>query len=577
MKKENNKKDLDILRHSTSHVLAQAVLEMFPEAKLGIGPAIEEGFYYDFDLPRTLIPEDLDILEQKMKKIIKFNLQIKPERLSRKKALEFYKKIKQPYKIELIKKLKDKSISFYRQGDFVDMCKGPHLDSTGEIPVFKLLKISGAYWRGDEKNKMLQRIYGTAFYSKKELNEFSKMKEEAEKRDHKKLGQKLDLFTISEEIGSGLPIWHPKGSIIREEIENFWKKIHSKLGYKYVNSPHIGKLDVWKKSGHWDFYRENLYAPMKIDKQLFLIKPMNCPFHIAVYQSTLRSYKELPIKYCELGTVYRYERSGVLHGLTRVRGFTQDDVHIFCRPDQLEKEIIESLKLIDYMLKVFDFKEYNVYLSTKPEKAIGTDKVWKHAIKSLEYALKKSKLKYDIDPGEGFFYGPKIDIKLKDALGREWQGSTIQLDFNLPEKFNITYIDQKGKKSRPVMVHRTVLGSIERFFGVLIEHFKGDFPTWLSPVQVRILNIGKAHEKYAKEIKEELVENNVRAEVDLENKTMGKKIRDAEIVKIPYVLVVGDREIKKKTVNVRDRSGKQKEVKLSGFTKNILKEISTKK
>ena len=576
MKKENKNKDLQTLRHSASHVLAQAVLQMFPDAKLGIGPAIEDGFYYDFDLPRTLIPEDLPILEEKMRKIIKANLEIKQEKLSQKKALEFLKKIKQPYKLELAKEIPDKELSFYRQGDFVDLCAGPHIDSTGEIKAFKLLKIAGAYWRGSEKKPMLQRIYGTAFYSKKELDEFLKMREEAEKRDHKKMGQKLNLFSISEEIGSGLPIWHPNGAIIREQIENFWKEEHKNKGYEYVYSPHIGKLDLWKRSGHWDFYRENMYSPIKIENKEYLLKPMNCLFHIFIFQSKLRSYKELPIRYCELGTVYRYERSGVLHGLTRVRGFTQDDAHIFCAPEQLEEEIINVIKFADFMMKTFNFK-YKVYLSTRPEKSLGTDKDWKIATKSLENALKKTKTSYDIDPGEGIFYGPKIDIKLEDSIDREWQGPTIQVDFNFPEKFNVNYIDKKGRKKKVIMVHRTVLGSMERFIGCLIEHFSGAFPIWLSPIQVKILNVGKAHEKYALQIKEELEKNNIRAEIDLENKTMGKKIRDAELQKIPYMLVVGDKEMKEKTINVRNRQGKQTEEKIDKFIKDICAEIKEKK
>lgn len=576
MKKENKNKGLQALRHSASHVLAQAVLQMFPEAKLGIGPAIEDGFYYDFDLPRTLIPEDLEILGKKMQKIIKANLEIKPEKLSKEKALEFYKKLKQPLKIELVKEIPEKSVCFYRQGDFVDLCAGPHVDSTGEIPAFKLLKIAGAYWRGDEKRPMLQRIYGTVFYSKKELDEYLERLKEAEKRDHRRLGAILDLFSIPEEIGGGLPLWHPKGSRLRNEIENFWKKEHQERGYKYVYTPHIGAIDLWKRSGHWDFYRENMYSPIKIENKEYLLKPMNCPFHIFVYQSKLRSYKELPIRYCELGTVYRYERSGVLHGLTRVRGFTQDDAHIFCAPEQLEEEIINVIKFADFMMKTFNFR-YKVYLSTRPEKSLGTDKDWKTATKSLENALKKTKTSYDIDPGEGIFYGPKIDIKLEDSIGREWQGPTIQVDFNFPEKFNVNYIDKKGKKKKVIMVHRTVLGSMERFIGCLVEHYAGAFPVWLAPVQVKILNVGKAHEKYALQIKEELGKFNIRAEVDLENKTMGRKIRDAELEKIPYILVVGDKEVKKKTVNVRNRQGRQKEEKLGKFIAKLKRETEDKK
>ncbi len=465
--KNQNEKQLQIMWHSCSHVLAQAVMQMFPEAKLGIGPAIEDGFYYDFDLPRSLIPEDLQIIEKKMKKIIKENYQFKKEIVDRKKAIEFMKKIRQFYKVELLKEMKDKKVTVFRQGDFVDLCAGPHLDSTGEIGPFKLLSIAGAYWKGNEKNPMLQRIYATCFETKKQLNDYLKKLEEVEKRDHRKLGRKLDLFSLPEEIGGGLPIWHTKGAILREIIEDFWKKEHKKRGYQLVYTPHIANLDIWKKSGHWKFYKEYLYSPIKIDKSEYLLKPMNCPFHILIYKSKLRSYRDLPIRYAELGTVYRYERSGVLHGLVRVRGFTQDDAHIFCREDQLEDEIIEVIKLAQFMITTFGFKNYKIYLSTRPKKSIGTDKMWNLATKALKNALEKAKLSYKIDPGEGVFYGPKIDIKLEDALGRQWQGPTIQVDFNFPEKFNVNYIDQKGKKQQVVMVHRTVLGSIERFIGCL--------------------------------------------------------------------------------------------------------------
>lgn len=579
MVKKDNKQNVETLRHSASHVLAQAVLQMFPEAKLGIGPAIENGFYYDFDLPRTLIPEDLPILEKKMREIIKANLEIKQEKLPRKKAEEFLKKIKQPYKLELLKEIPDKKISFFKQGDFVDLCAGPHIDSTGEIKAFKLLKIAGAYWRGSENNPMLQRIYGTAFYSEKELEEFLKMKEEAEKRDHRILGKKLDIYSSNDEVGAGLIIWHPNGALIRNLIEDFWKDEHQKRGYQYVFSPHIGNLGLWKKSGHWDFYREELYSPIEIDKANYLLKPMNCPFHVQIFKNDMRSYRDLPIRYAELGTVYRYERAGTLHGLLRVRGFTQDDAHIFCRPDQLEQEIIKVLDLAIYMLSSFGFKEYEIDLSLKDKnkkKYMGSEQVWKKSEVALAEALRAKKLKFKKVPGEAVFYGPKIDIKLIDSLGRPWQGPTIQVDFNFPEKFDLSYIDKKGRKQQPIMIHRTVLGSMERFMGSLLEHYAGLLPLWLSPVQARILNVGKAHEKYAAEVKEELEKNNIRAEVDFENKTMGKKIRDAEMQKIPYVLVVGDKELSKKTINVRDRSGKQKEGKLEKFIKDIHKEINDK-
>lgn len=573
---------IDTIRHSLSHILAAAVLEMFPEAKLGIGPAIENGFYYDFDLPRTLIPEDLPILEDKMRAILAQKLPFEKTEVPITRAITESKKSKQTYKTELLadlKKDKAKKVTFYKTENFIDLCAGPHVKNTSEInpKAFKLTSIAGAYWKGDEKNKMLQRIYGVAFATPKELKSYLTLLEEAEKRDHRKLGKELDLFSLPEELGGGLPIWHPKGAILRENIEDFWKDIHKKNGYEYVYSPHIGNVNIWKKSGHWDFYRENLYSPMKIDSQEYLIKPMNCPFHIEIYQSQLRSYRELPIRYCELGTVYRYERSGVLHGLVRVRGFTQDDAHIFCREDQLESEISDVIKMADFMMKTFGFK-YKAYLSTKPEKAIGSDKVWKVATKALENALKKSKVSYKVDPGEGVFYGPKIDIKLEDALGREWQGPTIQVDFNFPEKFNVTYIDQKGAKVRPVLVHRTVLGSMERFIGVLIEHFAGAFPIWLAPVQVHVITVGASSKKYSKEISDELVNAGIRVELANQNETVGKKIRDAELQKIPYMLVVGDKEVKSKSVAVRKLKDKKiVTVKFDKFLKDLQKEIEEKK
>ncbi len=573
-----SKNNLDTIRHSLSHILAIAVLDMFPETKLGIGPSIDDGFYYDFDLPRTLIPEDLPILENKMNKIIKSDLKFTKRQEDVKKAYKLEEKNGASYKVELIGDLianNVKKVSYYETGNFSDLCSGPHVSSTKELKSsgFKLTKIAGAYWKGDEKNKMLQRIYAVAFENPKELRIYLKKLEEAEKRDHRKLGQELDLFSTPDEVGGGLPIWHPNGSILRNQVENFWKTEHKTRGYEYVYTPHIGKIDLWKKSGHWDFYRENLYSPMEIDEQEYLVKPMNCPFHIMVYQSVLRSYRDLPIRYCELGTVYRYERSGVLHGLTRVRGFTQDDAHIFCKEDQLEKEIVDVIKLADFMMKKFGFK-YKAYLSTKPEKAIGSDKVWKTATKALGEALKKTKTDYVVDPGEGVFYGPKIDIKLEDALGREWQGPTIQVDFNFPEKFNIEYIDEKGKKVRPVMVHRTVLGSMERFIGVLIEHYAGEFPVWLAPVQVNVIAVGSSSKKYAKEVYQSLISEGIRAELRDNNETVSRKIRESELSKIPYALVIGDKEAKIKTVAIRKlHDRKIKAIKLTSFIKNIKEEM----
>jgi len=476
-----------------------------------------------------------------------------------------------------IQRLQENKVTIYQTGNFIDLCRGPHVDSTKNLGVFKLTKIAGAYWRGSEKNKMLQRIYGVAFATQKELDNYLKLIEEAEKRDHRQLGEELDLFSISDELGAGLVLWHPKGAIIRETIEDFWKEEHKKRGYELVYSPHIGRLALWKKSGHWEFYRENLYAPIKIDEVEYLLKPMNCPFHILIYQKGLRSYRDLPLRYAELGTVYRYERSGVLHGMTRVRGFTQDDAHIFCTQEQLEKEITGVLKLAIFMMKTFGFKNYEVCLSTRPKKSIGSDKNWREATDALKKSLEKNKIKYQTDPGEGVFYGPKIDIKTIDALGRAWQGPTIQVDFNFPEKFDVTYTDENGKKIRPVMIHRTVLGSMERFVGVLIEHYKGAFPTWLAPIQVYLAPVGKAHWSYAKKLAQEFKKMNLRVWEDEARETISYKIRKAEKNKIPYILVIGDKEVKGKNLNVRMRGNVVKKMAKTAFIKKITKEIEDKK
>jgi len=574
----NQRSKLEIMRHSCSHVLAQAVLEMFPETKFGIGPAIENGFYYDFDLPRTLIPEDLPILEKKMTKIIKQNLPFDKKLIDRKKAIDLFKKAKQPYKVELLKEMESKKVSIYKQGNFVDLCKGPHLDSTGEIGAFKLLKIAGAYWKGNEKNKMLQRIYGTAFRIKKELKDYLKKQEEIEKRDHRKLGKDLEIFSISKEVGAGLVLWHPKGTMIREIIENFWKKEHRKRGYKLVYSPHIGRIGLWKKSGHWDFYREMMYSPMKIDNVEYLLKPMNCPFHVQIFKTKLYSYKDLPLRFCELGTVYRYEKAGVLHGLLRVRGFTQDDAHIFCTPDQITREIEDVIELAHFMLSSFGFKKYKTDLSLRDPKNkgkyLGSEAIWKKAEKALTDALKRKKLKFTKALGEAVFYGPKIDIKLIDSLGRSWQGPTIQVDFNFPEKFDLSYIGKDGKKHQVVMIHRTVLGSMERFLGILLEHYAGAFPVWLSPIQVEIIPISDKHVKYAKKVLEELEKHNLRVEINEENQTTAKKISSAEKQKIPYMLVVGDKEIRNKKIAVRSRKkGDEGQTTLDKFIKRVIKEV----
>jgi len=581
---------IEIIRHSTSHVLSAVIQQLFPETKFGIGPIIENGFYYDFDLPRSLVPEDLPKIEKKMREIIKKNLKFEKEELTINKAIDLFKKLKQPYKVELIKGLqkeeKAKKVTIYKTGDFTDLCRGPHIASTKEIKpdAFKLTKIAGAYWKGNEKNKMLQRIYGVAFNSKKELDEYLAKQTEAEKRDHRYLNNLLNLYQVSDEVGPGLVMLHPKGAIIREEIEKFWKEEHRKRSYQYVSSPHIGKLDLWKKSGHWEFYRENLYPPIKIEETEYLLKPMNCPFHVQIYQSQIRSYKELPVRYCELGTVYRYEKAGVLHGLLRVRGFTQDDAHIFCTPSQLGQEVLGVLDLALFMLKVFGFKEYEFELAVrdpkgKKKKYLGDDKIWDRAEKALVYALEKKKLKYHRAEGEAVFYGPKIDIKLIDALGRGWQGPTIQVDFNFPEKFELAYIDNEGKKQQPIMIHRTVLGATDtRFLGCLIEHYGGAFPVWLSPVQAQVISVGKRHQKYAQQIVKQFKEENIRMELKDDNETVSKKIRDGELQKIPYLLIVGDKEEKSDSVAVRDREkGNIGLMKTKKFIAQIKEEIEKRK
>lgn len=582
--------NIEIIRHSTSHILAAVIQQLFPGAKFGIGPVIENGFYYDLELKRSLTPEDLPKIEKEMRKLIKQNLSFEKRELTIKEALDLFKKLKQPYKIELIKDLqkneKAKQATVYQTGNFTDLCRGPHIKSAREInpDAFKLTKIAGAYWKGDEKNKMLQRIYGVAFKNKKELDEYLKQQAEAEKRDHRNLNQSLNLYLISEEVGPGLIILKPNGAIIREEIEKFWKQEHQKRGYQYVSSPHIGKLDLWKKSGHWKFYRENLYPPMEIEENNYLLKPMNCPFHVQIYQSQIRSYKELPIRYCELGTVYRYEKAGVLHGLLRVRGFTQDDAHIFCRPDQLGQEVLGVLDLALFMLKSFGFKEYQFELAIRDPKGkkknyLGSDKIWGKAEQALVYALEKKKLKYHRAEGEAVFYGPKIDIKLIDALGRGWQGPTIQVDFNFPEKFNLSYIDNRGKKQQPIMIHRTVLGATDtRFLGCLLEHHSGALPTWLSPIQAQIIPVSQKFNKYAQQIEKQLQAENIRAELNDHNETLGKKIREGELQKIPYLLIVGEKEQQAKSVAVRHRKkGDLGPMKINKFVEKIKEEIETKK
>jgi len=571
---------IDTIRHSISHIMAHAVQDLFPGTKFGIGPTIENGFYYDFGLLRNLTPEDLPKIEKQMRRLIKQNIKFEKSLMSKKKAIEFFGKLKQSYKIELIKELKTKNATIYKSGDFIDLCAGPHVESTKEINInaFKLTKIAGAYWRGDEKNPMLQRIYGVAFNTKKELDDYFKKQKEAEKRDHRLIGQKLDLFNIDEEVGPGLILWHPKGALLVKIIEDFWTKEHLDNGYQLVKTPHIGRIKLWQISGHTDFYKENMFGPIEVDKDKYLIKPMNCPFHIKIYKNKIHSYRDLPIRWAELGTVYRYERSGVLHGLARVRGFTQDDAHIICTPDQLSDEVMKAVRFGIKMLKTFGFKDYGIYLATRPKKYVGTIKDWGKSTKALKYILNKLKLKYKIDTEGGVFYGPKIDIKIKDSLDREWQCTTIQFDFNLPERFDLTYIDKKGKKQRPYMIHRALLGSIERFVGVLLEHYAGALPLWLSPEQVWVVPVGNRHNKYARQIGKGLVANGLRVEVKDENETVSKKIREGGIQRIPYILVVGDKEQKSASVCVRDRKkGDIGIMTIEKFLEKIQKEIKGRK
>ncbi len=542
------------MRHSAAHVMADAVLRLFPEAKMGIGPPTQDGFYYDFEVSRPFTPEDLESIQEIMINTISETLPFRREEITREEALTLFSD--QPYKLEIIDAISDdEALSIYRHGNFIDLCQGPHIENTRDIAAMKLLNVAGAYWRGDETRPMLQRIYGTAFESQNYLDDHLNRLEEAEKRDHRILGRQLDLFTIHEEIGPGLIVWHPKGGVIRTKLEDYWRDIHYRHGYKIVYSPHIGRSQLWETSGHLDFYQEGMYAPVEVDEQQYYLKPMNCPFHIMIYKSDLHSYRELPLRIAELGTVYRYERSGVLHGLMRVRGFTQDDAHIFCLPDQVESEVGDVLGLTFELLEAFGFKEYSISLSTRPVKYVGDLDMWDHATESLRNALVARGLEYDIDDGGGAFYGPKIDIKITDALGRAWQCTTVQFDFNLPERFDLTFQNAEGGRSRPYMVHRAILGSIERFIGVLIEHYAGAFPLWLSPVQAVIIPIADRHIEYAEQIQDKLINQGFRVEVDSRSERMNLKIRNAQLQKMPYMLIVGDKELEQETASVRLRNG----------------------
>jgi len=569
---------LEKRRHSLSHILAMAVQKLYPQAKLGIGPAIDNGFYYDFDLDVTFSENDLVNIEQLMREIIKENLSFTRETLPIDEAKEIFKRKGELFKVELIEDLKqrgEKEVSIYKTSDWFDLCKGPHVNSTSDISLegLKLDRVSGAYWKGDEKNKMLQRIYGLYFNSKKELEDYVNWREEAKKRDHRKIGKEMDLFSLHDEAGAGLVYWHPNGARMRTAIESFWKSEHFKNGYEIVYTPHIGKSWLWETSGHLDFYRDNMYSSMKIDENDYYIKPMNCPFHIMIYKSNEHSYRDLPCRWAELGTVYRYEMSGVLHGLLRVRGFTQDDAHIICTPEQIESEILEVLRFSLSILRAFGFNNIKAYLSTKPEKSVGEEFRWQQATESLKKAIDIEKLDYQVDDGGGAFYGPKIDLKVMDALNREWQLSTIQFDFNEPERFDMVFKDSDGKEKRPYMVHRALLGSLERFFGVLIEHYAGKFPLWFAPVQVMIIPIADRHLDYARTIYSQLRHSEIYCKIDEQSDTVSKKIFRAHAQHIPYSIVIGDKELESKTVTVKNRdTQKQTNYNLSDFIIKLISE-----
>jgi threonyl-tRNA synthetase len=554
----DNPSELETIRHSCAHLMAQAVQELFPGTQVTIGPVIEDGFFYDFARKEAFIPEDLEQIEKRMKELAATDTPIVRSEISRGEAIKKFSDLGEMFKVEIIEGIdSNEPISLYTQGDWGDLCGGPHVESTKKIKAFKLLHTSSAYWRGDERNPVLQRIYGTAWNTEKELRLYLKRLEEAKKRDHRKLGKELDLFSVSDDIGPGLILWHPKGARIRHLMEEFWKQEHFKHGYEMVISPHAAKVDLWKTSGHTEFYKDNMFSNMDIEGREYVMKPMNCPFHIQIYKTKLRSYRDLPVRFGELGTVYRYERSGVLHGLLRVRGFTQDDAHLFCRPSQIEEEITKVLDLIIFILQSFGFHEYKIYLSTRPEKYVGSDEGWESATKALETALNNKQLDFEVDPGEGVFYGPKIDIKIKDSLNRYWQVSTVQVDFNLPEKFDISYIEEDGQRHQPIMLHRALMGSLERFFGCLIEHYAGAFPLWLAPVQVILLPITDNHAEYTNKIAQQLEESGIRVEKDLRNEKIGFKIREAQLQKIPYMIVLGDKEVESSTLGVRKRRSKE--------------------
>jgi len=546
---------IEILRHSAAHIMAQAVKSIFPEARIGIGPAIENGFYYDFDVARPFTQEDLEEIEARMKQIASQNLPFSRREVSRKEAIDFFSKLGERYKVELLEEFTDSNVSFYQQGDFIDLCRGPHIPHSGYLKAFKLTSVAGAYWRGDERNPMLQRIYGAAFFDGESLKKYLSFLEEAQRRDHRRLGKELDLFSFSEEVGAGMVIWHPKGALIRHILENFETREHLRRGYQIAVGPTLLKTELWKKSGHFEHYRENMYFT-EIEEQSYGVKPMNCLSHMLIYKSRIRSYRDLPLRYFELGTVHRHEKSGVLHGLLRVRQFTQDDAHILCTPEQLNDEIKSIIDFVIEVMGIFGF-DFEMEVSTRPEKSIGADQDWERATGALIKALEEKGFRYQICEGEGAFYGPKIDVKLKDALDRRWQCATIQCDFTLPERFDLTYVGADGARHRPVMVHRVVLGAIERFLGVLIEHYAGAFPVWLAPVQATIVTVTDAQLDFAQAACRELLGRGVRAEVDTRSEKLGYKIREAQMQKVPYMLVIGDKEVDKEAVAPRKRDGTQ--------------------
>ena len=570
---------LETIRHSASHLMAAAILELYPDVKFDIGPSTEDGFYYDFDFGTVkLSVEDLPAIEEKMAEIAAKKVPFERFEVTREEALALLQERKQNFKVERLADIPEgEAISFYRCGAFVDLCRGPHVDNTGDITAFKLTSIAGSYYRGKESNPMLTRIYGTAFADKKELKAYLTQIEEAKKRDHRRLGKDLDLFSISETVGPGLVLWHPRGGLVRNLIETFWRAEHIENGYDLLYTPHIGRANLWETSGHLGFYKESMYSPMQIDDIDYYAKPMNCPFHIEVYKSRVRSYRELPCRWAELGTVYRYEKSGVLHGLMRVRGFTQDDAHIICTPEQVEFEIEEVLRFCLHIWKTFQFKEIKAYLSTRPEKAVGDPARWEQAQKSLVNAIEKSGLSYEVDEGGGAFYGPKIDLKIKDAIGREWQTSTIQFDFNLPERFGITYVGEDGQRHQPYMVHRALFGSLERFFGILVEHFAGAFPLWLAPEQIRLIPITEGQHEYCLNAAGELKKLGYRVNCDLSSGSMGAKIKDARLMRVPYMAVVGEKEMQSNTFAIRSRREDQLgQMDLATFAEKLKNDIDNK-